>query len=87
MYHPGSPRGGDGALSWDTGWEPYIDPGNYTNAISNAPDDTFEDGMITAIALQRIARLATETKVGKGKGKGWGGAGKHTTPPTCDLYL
>jgi len=62
VYHPGSPAGGDKALSWDISWAPYIDPDNYTNAISNAPDNTFEDGMITAIALERIARLATETK-------------------------
>jgi hypothetical protein len=56
------PQGGDGDLSWDTGWAPYIDPGNYSSVISNASNNTFEDGMITAIALERLARLATETR-------------------------
>ena len=54
VYHPHHPKEDDGNLSWSLNWAPYFHPKNYSGQISDAPDATFQDGMITDVALQRI---------------------------------
>ena len=57
VYHPGHPKHDDGALSWSLDWAPYYHPAGYSNAISTAPDSTFQDGMSTDVAIQRLQML------------------------------
>ena len=46
-------RGRVGSLSW----APYFHPNNFTGQISAQPDNTFQDGMITDTAIERLQRL------------------------------
>jgi hypothetical protein len=57
VYHPGHPAKDDGALSWSLDWAPYYHPSNFSNKISDAPDSTFQDGMITDTAVERLQKL------------------------------
>ena len=62
VYHPGHPKDDDGALSWSLDFAPYYHPSNYSGTIDNRPDVEFQDGAITAIALQRLRALKNQTK-------------------------
>ena len=64
VYHPHHPKDDDGNLSWSLDWAPYYHPRNYTGKISDASDDTFQDGMITNTAITRLQRLGTEARAG-----------------------
>jgi hypothetical protein len=57
VYHPSHPVHDDANLSWSLGWAPYMHPFNFSSQISPAPDNTFQDGMITETAIQRLQRL------------------------------
>ena len=62
VYHPHHPKEDDGNLSWSLNWAPYFHPKNYSGQISDAPDATFQDGMITDVALQRIQALGQQQR-------------------------
>jgi iduronate 2-sulfatase len=64
VYHPGHPKQDDGNLSWSLDWALYYHPSGFANQISSAPDNTFQDGMITDTAIARLQRLGTEAKAG-----------------------
>ena len=70
VFHPNSPPHDDGALSWDLDFAPYMHPQNFTSKIeTGAPDSDYQDGQITATALDRIDQWsdakAAATKAGK----------------------
>ena len=62
VYHPGHPVQDDGNLSWSLSWAPYYHPSNFSGKISAEPDSTFQDGMITDTAVQRLQTLGEGRK-------------------------
>jgi iduronate 2-sulfatase len=62
VYHPGHPKQDDGNLSWSLDWAPYYHPSGFAKQISNASDSTFQDGMITDVALQRLQALGRQRR-------------------------
>ena len=59
VFHPNHPVSDDGNLSWSLDFAPYYHPAKYAQQISNASDSTFQDGMITDTALDRLQILGS----------------------------
>ena len=56
------PPNEDGNLSYSVADFPYYHAKGYTRKISNAPDSSFQDGMVAGTAIARMKPLAESTR-------------------------